>query len=239
MTRYVNLNNKLFLGGIMSIALNPGFSGSISVMGKSNELYRQEIHSFKEATDFVNKYGKSVPGESLWKATIIPLRTDNWKDFAIDLFLPTFINHAIKVDNIALKIIASLFAIALDIITFIPRLVASPFRAIYNNKHKSEHPLEGLLKDKPKFTQAAKSGVLKIQVKFENVAIQEDEDLNTKTAKKFAVDGFLMVTIKRLPELKANQPEFNEESVDYMLVEGEWDAQSRETGKSRVLRSAC
>lgn len=221
----------------MSIILNPGFSGYVSVESDSKEFYKQDIHSFKEATDFIDLYGKSVPGGSLLRATVIPLRTDCWGDFAKDFFLPTFINHAIKVDNVVLKIIASVFAIALDIVTFIPRLIASPFRAIYNHKHKSEHALIGLIKDKPEFTQAVKSGVLKIRVKFENVDIQTDADLNIRTAKQFAVDGYTTVTISRLPGIK-EQSEFNDRTASYMEIEGEWDVQSSATGKSQHLRFA-
>lgn len=49
-------------------------------------------------------------------------------DFAKDLFLPTFINRALKVDGLASKIFTSIGAIALDLFTFIPRLIATPFR---------------------------------------------------------------------------------------------------------------
>ncbi len=51
-----------------------------------------------------------------------------------------------KINNIAIKVIASIFAIALDIVTFPVRFFATPFRIYYNSKHPEEkHPINQLI----------------------------------------------------------------------------------------------
>ncbi|MCP5506787.1 MAG: hypothetical protein H7A37_00580 [Chlamydiales bacterium] len=78
-------------------------------------------------------------------ATLIPVRTNSWKNFSKDFFLPTVVNHAMKVDNIAAKIFAVLGAIILDVLTLPIRLVTAPFRAALSNK-KESHDLYKFLK---------------------------------------------------------------------------------------------
>jgi hypothetical protein len=65
-------------------------------------------------------------------ATLKPVRTNNFQNFAKDFFLPTLVNHAIKVENIIGKIFAILGALILDtltfpirIVTFIPRVISN------------------------------------------------------------------------------------------------------------------
>lgn len=223
---------------LMSIVLNPGFSGYISIGNDySRELYREEVHSFEEAKNFIDFYGKSVQGCSLLRATLIPLRTDNWKDFAKDFFLPTFVNHALKVDRLASRIFVSFFAIILDVFTFIPRLIASPFAVIYNYKNKSDHPLINLIKDNSDFELSIDSGFFEIKLNLENVNIQYDTHLNARTAKQVSIDGYVTVTTKKFHGEIEEESDFNERAAVYKEADGEWDLKSSISGNSDILRS--
>jgi hypothetical protein len=218
----------------MSVVLNPGFSGYVAVEDQSGkEIFRKAITSPKEAKEFVDMHGKSVPGYSMLKASIILPRTDNIRDLSKDLFLPTFINHALKVNNFILRLFASVIAIIFDVITLIPRLIVFPFKA-NSDRNKTEHSLVSLVKANPDSQEAIKDGILKIKVAFQEVKMGTDPLLNMRTAKKFAVEGSLLVITKTLPESR-EESQFNDESIDFLEIDGEWDAQSRVEGTSKHL----
>ncbi len=71
-----------------------------------------------------------TPKNSLLKGLIIPIRTKG--SFVRDLFLPTFLNQAIKVQNLFRKILAMIGAIFLDFFTLPVRLITALPRVIYN-----------------------------------------------------------------------------------------------------------
>jgi len=128
----------------MAVILNAGFHGHVTVQDKAGrELHQRYIASEAEGHRFIGQYGKSVvQGWSILKASMIPIRTDNCRDFCKDFFLPTFVNNALAVNNCVLKIVASIFAILWDLATFLPRFIATPFRLIYNcNSPVQPHPL--------------------------------------------------------------------------------------------------
>ncbi|MCB1112854.1 MAG: hypothetical protein H7A37_06985 [Chlamydiales bacterium] len=79
-------------------------------------------------------------------ATLIPVRTNNWKNFSRDFFLPTVVNHAINVDHIAARIFAVLGALALDLLTLPIRLITAPFRAAFVNKKEDHEAYQFLIK---------------------------------------------------------------------------------------------
>lgn len=218
----------------MSLGSIPSVSGYISVKKDDVVLFQQEIRkmdAFGEISEFINEKGQSVPESSLFKATIIPLRTDSWKDFAKDLFLPTVVNHAIKTDGIVLKVFASLFAIALDVVTFIPRLVISPFKAVYDRKHKTEHPLATLIKNKPGGAEAIKSGTVQIAIDFNETIVGESEKID------FSIKGSKTVTIRPLPRVINDANFTHSRRVFRKTDQGEWTfAHSREPNWA-VLRN--
>lgn len=78
-------------------------------------------------------------------AALIPVRTNNLENFAKDFFLPTTINHAIKVNNTVLKIFAILVSLVLDTITFPIRLLTCIPRIISNAAHKKDPLLKYLI----------------------------------------------------------------------------------------------
>lgn len=92
-------------------------------------------------TDYknVSTYFYTRQSVSLIKATLCPVRTDSGKNFAIDFFLPTTINHAMKVQNTVRKIFAILGSLLLDAITFPIRLLRGPFRMATNKKQSNHH----------------------------------------------------------------------------------------------------
>jgi hypothetical protein len=195
----------------MSIVLNPGSSGYIYVEDQEyTEVFRKKISSAQEAKDFMDTYGISKPGYSILKACFIPTRTDNIRDFLKDLFLPTFVNRALKVQFLTERIFVSIAAIALDSVTFIPRLFLSPLKAIYDYKNNTEHPLATLIKNHPAAAQAMRNGILKIHVHFKDVKINNDRVL-FGTAKEDEIIGTVPVAIKHLPR-------YEESSNNYLYI---------------------
>lgn len=96
--------------------------------------------------DFIVIYEKLKPGWSLLDGLVRPLRMDSWQHFAENFFLSTFVHYALKVNHVALKVIASIFAIALNVITLPIRFIMTPFYAYANYNylepaHLIEHDL--------------------------------------------------------------------------------------------------
>lgn len=99
-------------------------------------------------------------------ATLIPVRTHNWKSFSKDLFLPTLINHAIKVNDAAGKIFAIIGAIILDLLTLPVRLVMASIRVFSSNK-KENHDLYKFLKDKGVSKEILDTAKVRLNLKWE------------------------------------------------------------------------
>lgn len=74
--------------------------------------------------------GKNVV--ALIPATLFPVRSNNAKNFFKDFFLPTTLQHALKVKNLAEKIFAFIFSLILDLATLPIRIVTSVPRIIFN-----------------------------------------------------------------------------------------------------------
>lgn len=220
----------------MNIVLNPGFSGFISVENlKGKEVFKQNVSSLEDMGHFFQTYGKSTPGYPILKASFIPTRTDNIQDLVKDLFLPTFINHALKVHSLIGRIFASIAAIALDIATFVPRFFIAPLKAYSDYTNKDKHPLVNLLKSHSGASQAIKDDVLKIKVAVQAVKISQDPILKTKTAKEFTMNGYQLVVVKALPGIK-KEAEFKHRTADYIEIEGEWDVHFSISGTSKTIQ---
>lgn len=122
---------------------------------------------------------------------VVPLRTQNLGDFSRDFFLPTFVNLSLKIHNTALKIIASVFAVALDILTFPVRLLTSPFRAYYNHTHPEPvHPIE------------SPDGPLGYPVNGDQVTLRWKVGA-PKDGEGEVRRGSLRVAIKRIPDFRS------------------------------------
>ncbi len=76
------------------------------------------------------------------ESTTITVRTNTLQNFAKDFFFPTLINHALKIHDLALKIICTIAFICLDICTLPIRICTLLPLCIANGLHpKVSHPL--------------------------------------------------------------------------------------------------
>lgn len=119
---------------------------------------------YEEVREYVNTGRNSVSLISaLWK----PVRTNNLKNFAKDFVLPTMINRALRVENIACKIFAILAALVLDVctlpircVTFIPRIIV--------NKKQGENGLRQYLIDENVDDQLLISDHVRVKLEWED-----------------------------------------------------------------------
>lgn len=221
------------------INFSPNFSGHIVVENmKGNELFRKEINSTDQIREFIQANGESTPYHSILKACFIPIRTQNWPILAKDLFLPTFINRALKIDNVALRVFASCFSIILDLMTLIPRLITTPFRISYNNKqNRNNHPLLRVVNidlDSLDSKEIEKNSLLKIKVNFKRTIIEQN---TFKFARVGTGNGFCLVSIDGFHEVKKT-PEFRLfriDTDDYLEHNGEWVKQASSGGETNQI----
>lgn len=89
----------------------------------SIDRFQDQLHSGKRGGAF-----------RLVKAAIIPVRTNNLKNICKDVLLPTTVNRALKIHNLAGRIFAVVFALGFDILTLPIRLITLIPRAIHNAK---------------------------------------------------------------------------------------------------------
>lgn len=151
--------------------LNASFKkGYISLQDEEKrKFYTQIIHQPSEINDFVIQYGKSVTGFGLFPSLFCPMRLQG-AGFVKDFFSPSLMNFALKVNPIALRILATLGAAVLDILTLLPRMIGTVFRADYlKNNHPKIHPLIDLIKKIPDGRYALKSGKVSIKIRGEYI----------------------------------------------------------------------
>lgn len=214
----------------MDVNLSNGYTANIQIKDKEGcVLYQQPCSSEEELKAFIHSYGKSKNGWSFIQTAMIPLRTQNLKDFSKDFFLPTFVNFALKINNLALKIIASIFTIILDIATAPLRLLTTPFRIYYNRKRpESEHPLINLIKSNPQSQKALKTNFVDLCYESNNVRIvKDDTDLPEnfyERASKITIKGTIKVALKVMTGERKKQFNEEEESAIYIRydADGEW-----------------
>lgn len=213
--------------------LTPGTNYYVSIQDKlGEELYRQEIDSPDKAKKFMDQYGKSVEGASILQAEIMPIRTDSLGNLSKDLFLPTVVNHALKVKNVGLRIFATVPAFILDAVTFIPRLITTPFRMLYNNAHKPpEHDLIKLIKDNPKAKNALKEGIIEINIITDVVKIEKvgDRPIGKETITKTRN----LVLTKVLPGSHSKQETLWEENQYTWKGGTQWEGKSVAHGRGK------
>lgn len=107
-------------------------------------LWRKE-HISDEDYARVKDASKSREVIPIFLALIKPVRTDTWENLATDFFLPTLINHALKVEDTFRKYIAIVIAVVVDGATLIIR-VFTVLPRIYSNSNEPEHFLKQYLK---------------------------------------------------------------------------------------------
>ena len=118
-----------------------GFDLTFKNLDNNFTLKSQTVENFdKIKAEFETVKEACKPTASL--SFLMVSRVDTWKNLAKDLFLPTFINRALRVENLVGAIFASFFAIILDLATL-------PFRLLTLGPVYSErlnHPLSMFLK---------------------------------------------------------------------------------------------
>lgn len=102
-----------------------------------------------------------------WTAALLfPVRTNSLSNFVKDLFFPTLINHATRVDSIVLRFFAVIAAAALDLLTLPIRLLTTIPTIISNNK-MPELPLHKYLVEKGLSKTLAQSDSVKVEIFYE------------------------------------------------------------------------
>lgn len=92
----------------------------------------------------VKTYISSSKTVSILPATLKPVRTNNFKNFSKDFFLPTLVNHALKVQNATKRNFAILGSLVLDTMTFPIRFLSG--LVVCASKIGSKKPPQNLLK---------------------------------------------------------------------------------------------
>lgn len=103
-----------------------------------------------------------------FEASLIPVRTNNLKNFSKDFFFPTVVNHALKIENAVGKFFAVLGSLVFDgltlpirFITFIPRAIANALRG--------GHLFHRFLIKKDVDQKLLESGYVQIKLEWEDV----------------------------------------------------------------------
>ncbi len=220
------------------INLVAGFQSSIQIKDKNDEiLYQRQCDSEGDVRDFIQQNGKSKDGWSMLQGAIMPIRTHSLEDFSKDFFLPTLVNFSLKINTVALKIIASVFALTLDILTAPVRLFATPIRIYYNYKHpESEHPIKNLINGRD-------DDVVSLCYEVQNVQINDeapDEEGNTfQNAIKSTVKGTIEIVLKRIPGGIHHSSSENKVDAIYSAINGEWTLDSCQRRSSAFSSYAC
>lgn len=176
---------------------HPKFSGYVQVADRQgHSLYKKEIHSPKEGEEFIAKYGQTVSSFGWIKSLFCPMEL-KFNVLPKELLCPTLLKFASKVENRGLRVIASIFALAADIVTLVPRVIVTPFRAIYLKQHDAPHPLTVLLKETKDAQEALEEGLLQVVVHTEIKTLktlqngaQEAHDDDTYLTHRVAIKHF-------------------------------------------------
>lgn len=153
---------------------------------KQGDNHHQITLADKKEFDKVNRLctDQSNVAGSL-KSYIMPIRTDR-QSWAKDLFLPSFVNSALKVEDTTARVFSSIFAIILDIATLPLRVITLIPRAIYNAcTSPKEHPLIPYFKEKG-IPEGLQKGMLELTV-LERSSKKWTEEGKEKT--KSSYDG--------------------------------------------------
>lgn len=228
-----------------SIVLVPGFQAHIQIQDANPcILYQKDCPSGSELQAFIKKHGESKEGWSLLRGLVFPLRT-NKEDIAKDFFLPTFVNFSLKINNVALRVFASIFAITIDAISFPLRFLLTPLRIYYNYRHPEEiHPIINLLKDHPKLKQVLANNSVQLSYNVKIVQVEDstevDEEGNVfQKAVEQTIRGTKLVALQRLPGGIENKVSETERMTFYLGMNGDWFVTSSVVSKSSHYTFAC
>jgi hypothetical protein len=153
-----------------------GYDGYLSVKDTlGRELWKKKIISDQEIGPWMKANSHSVQGWGILKSTFVPVRVDNVADFGRDLFLPTFVNHVLKIKNVFLKVLAAIIAIPWDLLTLPVRCLTSPLRWAYflsASKNKPV-PVVDLIQTSPHFKKAMKEGFVHLEAHTSDMKVTQ------------------------------------------------------------------
>jgi hypothetical protein len=221
----------------MSIQLVPGFQSHVRIEDSHKTvLYQKNCASPQEMQDFVQRYSRSKEGWGLLETLVMPLRTEPLTDLAQDLFFPTLIHFALKVENVVLRILASIVAAMVDLATLPLRLLATPIRFWYNAQYPEPlHPLIGLLRNNPAAKEAIEEGTVELICEMEKVSmepIQQEEGHQFQEAQDARVKATSYIALKRLPGGVEKEMTVERKSASYLSMDGEWTQMGSSSGIS-------
>lgn len=240
---------------ILGTVLNFGVQGYVAVQDMSGrELYRKAVGSRQEADQWIEAHKSSAKTGGTWKDSFVPVRIDNLADMAKDLFLPNFVNHVLKINNVVAKIFLTLFALAWDVLTLPCRvLIGLPIR-LYEHYTTSKPPLlpvEELIQASPHFEEAKKQGIVRVVVHIEDTRVtktlgegvpsivdQRQRDLPFE-AEKITDDKSGEVYIKALPWNDSGKGQWRSYTQFFMRTfpSGEWNEQSSTVSTSNGVQN--
>ncbi len=151
----------------------------------------------------------------------------------------------LKINNIALKIIVSIFAIALDIITAPVRFFLKPFRIYDNYKYpETEHPITNLIRENPFSQKAIDDNFVNLCYEVQDVEMTDpsapgEEGNIFQNARKSAVKGTIQIALRRMPGGIENQSSEEEEVRSYLGMNGDWVVEGFIKGSSSHYTYAC
>ena len=166
-------------------------------------------------------YGKSKEVYPFSLGFVVPLRIDDWRNFATDLFLPNFLTNSFKVHEFytmhdfyqSRAFYLHAFALSSDLATLPVRMVTAPFWAVYKCACPEEkHPILDLIENNGDSEEAIRAGIVTLISDIEECALvvegkvveegmetEEGVQVEESTAKASRVFRSQTVAFKRLP----------------------------------------
>lgn len=206
MTLAIPSNSLITFENSEVIDAKEGLWANIAIKdSRKNTLYTCDCN-LPDVNETLDHLGKSTEGYGILASCLFQARTDTLSHFAKDFFCPTLFNYALKINNIALKILASLFALILDAATLVCRFFTAPYKIYSDRKNYKEHELISFMNrncpESLELNKAIKKGIFYIEawyIKIDQLPEREvcKDFMTTKYALK-TLKGQLMVTTKPL-----------------------------------------
>lgn len=179
----------------------------VTIFDKDSIIFSNS-YSFDDLKAKIKLWDVVPNSPSLIRACFIPVRTSLPIDFSKNLFFPTLFYRALRIDSLALKTLAFPAALALDLITLIPRLITSLFKT----DAEIVPPLLSVIPN-------GSFDYVRVHITYSNTAIEGDRST------KLIVDESREIALKPFSRYN-NTIRCNNKELSYQLVDGEWDLQS-------------
>lgn len=184
--------------------LIPRFSGFVQISDKSGrEIFLKKFLNEKEASQFIDKYAKHKQGFGLFASLFCPMEISSK-----DLFFPSLSHFALKSERTASKVIMGVCAVFADLVTFVPRVIAMPFRAAYLKTHPDQpHPLSELF-PKAVYEKLLQEGLANIKVQLSSVKVFNSDDEGLQREEERVLLETHEIALRRLHGVKEKESLF-------------------------------